>query len=602
MAQLTVSSIKNSAGNGLEMTHIGAKPSNGSLHQMPLGTSLVAGLQKSEILEQLARILASERFRNSPRLQKFLSFVVEESVEGNAADIKGPLVAFHVYEISDMDEAHNTSVVRVEAGRLRKSLDRYYRSQGLGDPITITIPKGTYAPEFTPREGSTTKSFAPKFQNRGAWTIGITSAVILVLVSFILRDGEPNLESEPANDAIQIENISPTLAVLPFRGENVDVEIQSLATQLSEDISENLAALSNLNVIAPASALRIEQLESDYSLLQSRYGISHLLTGSLDKSGDHYLLSAALVRLADGQTIWADEFDRVASGLLGAQATITSAVVGGLAIELDTTQQSRLEDRRQWHPEIRALYKQGMDIANPPTDPRRLELAMSVFENLMILEEQYPGGFAGKAYALSFYAWWGHSAAPQQDAEMAMELAGTALSLDLDNGLAHMARAFAHMSRGRFNQALEQSWNAVNLKPNDPYLLSYHAFLLSKQNESEASLEYARKAVRLDPVSVRTPFRNILAVVLIHAGRYQEAVDVYGENTRRGDPLSRPQMVYRAAALAATGREDEARATLAEADRYPPFNWKSWLARTYANDTVKGRLLKPLSEVDYALD
>jgi len=141
----------------------------------------------------------------------------------------------------------------------------------------------------------------------------------------------------------------------------------------------------------------------------------------------------------------------------------------------------------------------------------------------------------------------------------------------------------------------------VRTSPNDPYVLSYHAFLLSTRNETRQSIEFGRKAVRLDPASIRTPFRNILATVFVHAGRYREAVDLFRENARRGNPVSRVTLTHFATALAGLDRLAEAHAALERAEQFPPFPWSYWLPTTYTNETVKRRFIRPLDRLGHQL-
>jgi tetratricopeptide (TPR) repeat protein len=42
-------------------------------------------------------------------------------------------------------------IVRIEAGRVRRALERYYLTAGSSDPVVIRIPKGSYVPSFSRR-------------------------------------------------------------------------------------------------------------------------------------------------------------------------------------------------------------------------------------------------------------------------------------------------------------------------------------------------------------------------------------------------------------------------------------------------------------------
>ena len=101
---------------------------------------------EEETRAQLQRILTSAQFPGSGRSGAFLSYVVEEVLAGRGNRIKGYAVAVEVFK---RDEAftQDDPVVRIEAGRLRRSLERYYLTAGQSDPIRIVIPKGGYVPE-----------------------------------------------------------------------------------------------------------------------------------------------------------------------------------------------------------------------------------------------------------------------------------------------------------------------------------------------------------------------------------------------------------------------------------------------------------------------
>ncbi len=102
----------------------------------------------AHVEEQLARIVASPQFRESPRLQTFLQFVVALTLEGKADQIKESTISSEVFGRADMPD---DSIVRSAARRLRTRLEEYYRQAGIGDPVHIAIPKGSYVPEIEER-------------------------------------------------------------------------------------------------------------------------------------------------------------------------------------------------------------------------------------------------------------------------------------------------------------------------------------------------------------------------------------------------------------------------------------------------------------------
>src|SRR5262252_6138126 len=104
-----------------------------------------------EIRAALERVLASEVMRSSPQLAAFLRFVVEAVLAGSSDRIKGYVIAVEVLKRGATFNPQIDPIVRVEATRLRRTLERYYAGEGAEDPIVIALPRGTYVPTFTRR-------------------------------------------------------------------------------------------------------------------------------------------------------------------------------------------------------------------------------------------------------------------------------------------------------------------------------------------------------------------------------------------------------------------------------------------------------------------
>lgn len=120
------------------------------------GTSPQAQSQPAadDVRAQLEVLLASPDLDAPARARRFLRYVVEETLAGRADRIKAYAIGTEVFERTSDFDAQSDPVVRIEAGRLRRALERYYLSDGRSDPVIITIPKGAYIPRFawrTPR-------------------------------------------------------------------------------------------------------------------------------------------------------------------------------------------------------------------------------------------------------------------------------------------------------------------------------------------------------------------------------------------------------------------------------------------------------------------
>ena len=106
------------------------------------------GPTAEEICRQVERILASEEFHAPKRARNFLEFVVSETLAGRSGFLKAFTIANVVFGREASFDPQNDPVVRIEAGRIRKALERYYLVAGQTDDVIVTVPKGGYVPHF----------------------------------------------------------------------------------------------------------------------------------------------------------------------------------------------------------------------------------------------------------------------------------------------------------------------------------------------------------------------------------------------------------------------------------------------------------------------
>src|ERR687889_1938450 len=121
----------------------------------------------ADVRAQLERLVASPDFDVPARARRFLSYIVEETLAGRAERIKAYAVGMEVFGRDKNFDAQSDPAVRIEAGRLRRALERYYLSSGLSDPVIITIPKGAYVPHFAWRTPQATEHhLSPSLRRR----------------------------------------------------------------------------------------------------------------------------------------------------------------------------------------------------------------------------------------------------------------------------------------------------------------------------------------------------------------------------------------------------------------------------------------------------
>jgi TolB-like protein len=113
------------------------------------------GYSREEIHLQLQRIFTDQAFAVSDILRRFLSFIVEETLDGRSNQIKEYTIGVNVLHKPCNFNPSQDAIVRIHAGRLRRALHHYYKEVGVADPIRIEMPKGSYLPVFSENEMET---------------------------------------------------------------------------------------------------------------------------------------------------------------------------------------------------------------------------------------------------------------------------------------------------------------------------------------------------------------------------------------------------------------------------------------------------------------
>jgi tetratricopeptide (TPR) repeat protein len=140
---------------------------------LPMGESEVnpSVRMPPELADRLHTICASEGFRRSPRLQRFLRYVVQEALSSPDRPLKEVQIAANVFDRRPGFDPQIDPIVRVEAGRLRLRLTEYYAGPGQDDPILIEIGKGGYLPTFRQGPGEVPRRGTEGVANTSAYRL-----------------------------------------------------------------------------------------------------------------------------------------------------------------------------------------------------------------------------------------------------------------------------------------------------------------------------------------------------------------------------------------------------------------------------------------------
>lgn len=104
------------------------------------------------IREQLQKLLAHPLFANSKRYPALLAYAVEQTLQGNSAELKERSIGIEVFGREPTYDANADPVVRITAGEVRKRLSLYYYDASHAGELVIELPLGSYVPVFRQSE------------------------------------------------------------------------------------------------------------------------------------------------------------------------------------------------------------------------------------------------------------------------------------------------------------------------------------------------------------------------------------------------------------------------------------------------------------------
>src|SRR5687768_7702332 len=126
-----------------------------------------------------------ERVRNGPslrkaaRLQGLLSYLCERALRDPHDHIVESQIGVAVFERAPGYDTNADTIVRVQVSALRRKLEQHFVGEGVGEPVVIEVPKGSYRPLFRPRAAAPPAPVAAA-RRVFPWLAAATAALALI--------------------------------------------------------------------------------------------------------------------------------------------------------------------------------------------------------------------------------------------------------------------------------------------------------------------------------------------------------------------------------------------------------------------------------------
>jgi serine/threonine-protein kinase len=440
------------------------------------------------VREQLARVVSSPGFVSSVRLTRFLTHIVNRTIDGDLDSLKEFSIAMEVFDRRADYDPNIDAIVRVEARRLRSKLKAYYEEEpGRSDPVLIGLRPGSYVPIF-------------RWLQRGQQGKGIGTS---------------------------IQTRRASIAVLPFVNMSPEPEQDYFCDGISDEIINALTRVSGLNVIARTSAFQFKGVAVDIREVGQRLGADLVIEGSVRKAGMQLRIAAQAIDSESGHHLWSQTFRRELKDIFAIQEEIAESVAGLLRLRMPEARvRSSARNLDAYTRYLRArflIYQQS---------PEAQRVALEQLRELIELFPDYAPAYSGVAAAIGLLCFFGvvsgrdmytkvkanaerGYALDPESGETCTVLGGVracfeyrwdeadrlyerGLELRPGHATAHMFRAVTSLSRGNILAAESGFRRAAELDPISASGSARMAYLHYVKGDYRSAAEYLRKSLELD--------------------------------------------------------------------------------------------------------
>jgi TolB-like protein/Flp pilus assembly protein TadD len=386
-----------------------------------------------------------------------------------------------------------------------------------------------------------------------------------------------------------------SIAVLPFTNLSADPEQEYFCDGMAESITDALAQLKDLRVVARTSAFSFKGKSVDVREMGRKLNVRSVVEGSVQKAGNRLRITVQLVSVADGYHLWSERYDRTMEDIFAVQDEISQAIADKLRVRVAGGDEARFKRHYTENPEAYNLYLKGRWFAEKMSRDG-LHKAVAYFRQAAAKDPGFALAFASTADAYSSLMASGFMTR-QEVYELALTEVRTALELDPSLAEAHMALAGIKLYCDFDWTAAEHEYlQALSLDPYSGDVHHQYAHLLAATGRTAEAVTHMRKAVELEPVSVLT--NSCAGQIMYLARMYDEAIEQLRKTTEM-DPGMQSSYPWLAMAYALKGMHAEAEKEVGDRTSHPTSgkSMKAALGYVYAVSGRQAQARKILEEL-----
>jgi TolB-like protein/predicted Ser/Thr protein kinase/Tfp pilus assembly protein PilF len=330
-------------------------------------------------------------------------------------------------------------------------------------------------------------------RNPTAAGIAVLSLALIAAVGFIVW--KTDLLRRPAAAGI---------AVLPFENLSNDREDASFADGVQDDLLTKLAKIADLKVISRTSVMGYRGKQNTRQI-GDELGVSHVLEGSVRKTGAWLHINAQLIDTRTDAHVWAEEYDRNLKDIFTIQSEIAQKVARQVRAKISPAEKLAIERPPTADLTAFDLYSRAKNLFLAATQSSGAKANLLKAADLLNQAVAHDPTFFQAYYQLAWvHDQLYHSGLDRTPERLALAEAAieSAFRLRPDAGEVHLARA-GHLYSGYldYNGALAELETARLTLPNDARLFELKGYIERRRPDGnqEDALRNFQRAIKLDP-------------------------------------------------------------------------------------------------------
>ena len=329
----------------------------------------------------------------------------------------------------------------------------------------------------------------------------------------------------------RLANAAPnSVAVLPFANFGGLQENEYLADGITETLLHALAQASGLKVTARTSAFFYKGKGIDVRDIAAELGVSKILEGSVQQSGDKIRIVAQLIEADTGFHLWSNTYDRDLGDIFAIQDSIASDVAIAILATMSAAPglpETRLTGVSTTNLEAYQKYLQGLEQAHIRSNVS-LPKAETLLRQAIAIDPDFFEATKELAYAI--YEMSLNGTIPRKVAldrlsllcdKLLKERPGDGTSIYLD--------AYVRLEQDRdsidIDDVVTQMISAIERNPNDTRVYRLLSWWLTIFDRPDEATEWRNRALIVDPMDFT--LHSSLGSSFARRSEYPAAVEAF---------------------------------------------------------------------------